>query len=217
MTKQVARAHARKSPRRRLRLCKTEGARSALAAFGKETEVDCLTFGQFSIMDAIEAILEITGPAHVAVATWTAATADVRRCANQLKNGNILGFRLIVDGSFVTRQPAYAAAVREMFGAESIRVTRTHAKFALITNEKWNVCVRTSMNLNENPRLEFIQVSDDADLCGFYLGIVDELFSEVLPGLSADQRRPELASYGSGATPIRAGKVSASGPAKGGP
>ena len=46
------------------RVSKTATAADSLAGFGHDTEVDVLTFGQFSIIDAIEAVLDITGPSR---------------------------------------------------------------------------------------------------------------------------------------------------------
>ena len=100
--------------------------------------------------------------------------------------------RCVVDCSFGQRQPGYLAQVRELFGDDAIRSTRTHAKYAVITNDEWSVAVRTSMNLNENPRLESIEVSDDPELAGFLLRLTDELFTEELPGDFRTKSRPEL-------------------------
>ena len=79
-----------------------------------------------------------------------------------------------------------------LFGDDSIRTTRTHAKFAVITNEDWAVAVRTSMNLNENPRLESIEVSDDPALAGFLLRVVEEIFAEEKQGDFKAKATPEL-------------------------
>ena len=188
-----AQSHTRDTPTRRPRLSKVTNARDALADFDRGKETYCLTFGQFSLMDAIEALLERTGPADVAIATWTAGSADLSRSAESLHNGNIRSLRFVVDSSFGQRQPGYLAKVRELFGDEAIRSTRTHAKFAVITNDEWNVAVRTSMNLNENPRLESIEVSDDPALAGFLLRVVDEIFAEEKPGDFRTKSTPVLA------------------------
>lgn len=49
------------------------------------------------------------------------------------------------------------------------------------------------MNLNENPRLESIEVSDDPVLAGFLLSVVDELFAEESVGDFRTKSRPVLA------------------------
>jgi hypothetical protein len=87
-----------------------------------------------------------------------------------------------VDFSFPSRQPAYCAALREAFGDEALRVTKTHAKFVLIRNTHWNLAIRTSMNLNANKRLENFEISDDARLCDYLTSFVDDLFTAQAPG-----------------------------------
>jgi hypothetical protein len=188
----AARSHTRKTPTRRPRLSKVTNARDALADFDRGEETYCLTFGQFSLMDAVEAVLDKTGPAHVALSTWTAGGADLTRSAEHLRDARILSLRLIVDCSFGQRQPSYLQHCRGLFGDDAIRTTRTHAKFVVITNDTWNVAIRTSMNLNENPRLESIEVSDDPALAGFLLSIVNELWTEEAPGDYRTKSRPQL-------------------------
>lgn len=188
-----ARSVTRSVPARRPRLSKVTNARDALADFGRGLETYCLTFGQFSLMDALEAVLEKTGPADVAISTWTAGNADLSRSAEQLRCGNIRSLRFVADCSFGQRQPGYLAELVRLFGEGAIRTTRTHAKFAVITNDEWSVAVRTSMNLNENPRLENIEVSDDPVLAGFLLQVVDEIFAEELAGDFSTKSRPVLA------------------------
>ena len=196
MTKTTAARPARSVTRpartRKPRVSKVTNARDALADFDKGLETYCLTFGQFSLMDAVEAVLEKTGPADVALSTWTAGSADLSRSAESLNNGNIRSLRFVVDCSFGQRQPGYLQQVRDLFGDESIRSTRTHAKFVVLTNDEWNVAIRTSMNLNENPRLENIEVSDDPVLAGFLLQIVDEIFAEEAEGDFRTKSRPTL-------------------------
>lgn len=183
----------RKAPRRRARISKVANARDSLRDFDKGREAFILTYGQFSSMDAIEAVLEKTGPANVAIATWTAAAADLSRSAEQLRNQRIRSLRFIVDRSFLTRQPGYATQIVRLFGNEAIRTTRVHAKFAIVQNEDWNVVMPTSMNLNENRRLEYLHVVDCPQLCGFFRQLVDEIFEEEPPGLGGNRDVPLLA------------------------
>ena len=147
----------KRTPRKRsVRAARTGNARDAIGTLEPGCEIYCLTYGQFSLIDALVALLEQTGPADVVLATWTAAQADLRRAATlmQQDSGQIRSLRMIVDRSFLTRQPEYCATMRELFGDAAIRTARSHAKFMAIRNDRWNLAVRTSMNLNENPRLE---------------------------------------------------------------
>ena len=193
MTERTAQSTTRRTPNRRTpRISKVTNARDALAEFGRGMETYCLTFGQFSLMDAVEALLEKTGPADVAISTWTAGNADVSRSAEHMHNGKIRSLRFLVDASFGQRQPGYLAELVRLFGADAIRTTRTHAKFVVITNDDWSVAVRTSMNLNENPRLESIEVSDDPVLAGFLLRVVSEIWAEEPAGSFTSYPLPVL-------------------------
>lgn len=142
-----------------------------------------MTKGQFSLLDLISAILKQTGPADVIVSTWTTGISDAENARALLEKGDIRSMQLLTDRSFQTRQPQYCRRMVEVFGQEAIRVTRTHAKFALIQNDGWNIVVRSSMNLNKNPRFEQFDLDDDADLYEFLFQHVQEIFDKTPAGL----------------------------------
>lgn len=169
---------------KKIRACKQASAVEAIGKLEKDSDIFILTYGQFSLIDALLAIIDQTGPAHVTISTWTAAHAHLDRSADLMSSADILSFRMIVDRSFKTRQPKYFHHMTELFGADSIREIRTHAKFMTIRNDKWDIVVRTSMNLNENPRLENIEVSDNKDFADFFDQVADDIFKEVKPGES---------------------------------
>ena len=162
-----------------MRVSKRGTASQAIGKIEKETDTFILTYGQFSLIDALLAILDQTGPAHVTISTWTAAHAHLDVSAELMATAKILSFRMIVDRSFKTRQPEYFYHMQQLFGPESIRQIRTHAKFMTIRNDKFDIVVRTSMNLNENPRLENIEVSENKDFADFFEKIADGIFEEV--------------------------------------
>lgn len=177
-----AASHHRSPRRRTIRTAKVGTARQAIGDLVHGHEVFILTFGQFSLIDALVAILDQTGPATVDLSTWTAAAADLRTAGELMKSAAITRLRFVVDRSFINRQPAYVATMRELFGDGCIRTFRSHAKFAVIRNAQWNIVVRTSMNLNDNPRLEDIEISDDAEFANYFTAIVDTIFDEVPAG-----------------------------------
>lgn len=178
----MSKSHHAAPRARKIRTAKTGNAATAIGPLTPGIECYCLTYGHFSLIDALVYLVEQTGPADVLLSTWTAADSDLTAAARLVEQSKIRTMRLIVDGSFLTRQPAYCAKMRQLFGDDCIRTTRTHAKFATITNDNWNLAVRTSMNLNENPRLENIEISDDPALAGFLLAVAAELFGEQKPG-----------------------------------
>ena len=140
-----------------------------------------ITKGQFSLIELIGAVLGQTGPADLFLSTWTAAGSDLSDAFSLVESGMIRSMRFLVDHTFQRRKPAFASKIRELFGAEAVRVTRNHAKFCLIRNEQWDIVLKTSMNLNTNPRLEDFDIQDDPLLADFLQGLMDEIFKRIKP------------------------------------
>lgn len=176
----IAKAFHSKHPRtgRQLKFYSVETAAECIGSLYKGCEIFCLTKGQFSLFDIVECVLAFTGPADVLISTWTAAGADTKRAKDFLVNGDIRSIRWVVDRSFLSRQPAYCMALKEEFG-DCIRTTRTHAKFIIVRNENWHFVIRTSMNLNSNPRIEDFEISEDKDFADFFQRFVDEVFAKI--------------------------------------
>ena len=150
-------------------------AAEALADFEEGREVLCLTHGQFSLSDAIEHLAEWAAPLdRIDIATWTAAGYDAARMINLVEKGICGKMRWLVDNIFVSRQPRLS---RELIhhGSE-IRIMKTHAKFCVFIGRR-SCVLRTSMNLNANPRMEFLEVSACKDLAAFFGNIVDLAFA----------------------------------------
>jgi hypothetical protein len=176
----------------RARLSKVGSARDTIDGFGHGVDVAGLTFGQFSLLDLVEAALGVTGPADVAICTWSAGFYDVEHLARVRDSGLLRSIRFVIDSSG-KRGQATVADVANLFGAGSVRATRTHAKFVTLTNEAWSVVVTTSMNLNLNARIEQFEMTDDVERAGLFLAFVDGLFGELKPGDTRDRSLPVLA------------------------
>jgi hypothetical protein len=182
----------RRPAARSARLVKRGTAADAIGTLAHGQDVYILTYGQFSLIDALVHILDQTGPADVILSSWTAADAHLQEAAHMLEAASIRSLRMIVDRSFRTRQPGYYRRMQELFGADCVREIRSHAKFMVISNDNWRVVVRTSMNLNENPRFENIEISEDPAFAAFMTAIADEIFATIAPG-DAHSEMPELA------------------------
>jgi hypothetical protein len=153
--------------------------------------IECygISKGQFSLIDLITYCLEATGPADVIISTWTAAGADLKFAYKLMTAGQIRSLRFLVDFSFPSRQPAYCAALRETFGDDCIRISKNHCKFVTIRSNAWDLVIRTSMNLNENRRLESFEISDDANMADFLEEVIAELFA-TQPAAGQFEKRP---------------------------
>ena len=189
----TVRTHRAKAPRaREIKFSAHENARQALGELHHGLEVFGLSKGQFSLLDLLVEILRQTGPADVSVSTWTAARKSIERAHRLLASREIRTLRWLVDFSFLRRQPGYCSLLRARFGDDVIRTTKNHAKFLLIRNAEWDVVVRTSMNLNDNPRLESFEVSEDPALAAFLGGVIDDLFEYQAPTEAFTKRPSEV-------------------------
>jgi hypothetical protein len=160
------------------KLRKRENAGEALGELVHGIERYFVTKGQFSLIDLIRRILDQTGPADVVISTWTSAGADIAEAFDLLDDGRIRSIRFLVDHFFQRRKPQFCGQIRKLFGDESIRVTRNHAKLVVITNDEWKISVLTSMNLNTNPRLEYALVRESPELADFNLRWINAIFDE---------------------------------------
>lgn len=155
---------------------RTETAAEAIAGFDPETVIYGYTKGAFSLIQLIKATLDITGPAALTLSTWTAANADVTEVLEFCAAGTVTGARWLVDLSFSKRSPQLTHRIRTIFGDDAIRVAKNHAKFCLIGNDRWQVVIRTSMNLNHNPRFENYELAHDPELYAFHETIIGEIW-----------------------------------------
>lgn len=177
--------------KRKVSVAKVATASEAIGTIEKNTDCFILTFGQFSLADALIALLDQTGPASVDLATWTAADADLTKVGNLMEAMSITKLRMVLDRSFYNRQPGYCYRMRDIFGDDCLRFVRSHAKFMVIRNDDYHIVVRTSMNLNNNPRLENIEISESKGFADFFGSVVDSIFEEIAPG-EFKETRPDL-------------------------
>jgi hypothetical protein len=190
--------HARKrkttAKREKLLLWRQQNAEQAIDLLTQDVEVYGLTKGQFSLLDLLKAALKKTGAAKMDFSTWTANRSEALQLAEMKNRGELLSVRWLVDMTFVRRDPEAAAAIRADFGAESIRVAQCHAKFALFYNKNWKLVLRTSMNLNMNPRTEDFHLAHDPELFDFIHGVMNKVFTMQPKGM-ANQKPGVIAQY----------------------
>lgn len=163
------------------RYAREESAREAIGTLEPGVDAFILSRGQFSLVDVVTHVLDTTGPAHFAAVTWTIATDQSNALSYALRRGRLLSARFLLDFSFFRRKPDYAAAFRELFPAEAFRVSIIHAKFTIITNDTWRICVHTSANYNINTRAESYAIRDDPERAAFLLEWIDYYFRTKKP------------------------------------
>ena len=163
-----------------------ETAQEAIGEIPPGAEIYGFTKGQFCIINVIEHCLKQIGPADVVICTWSAASGDIRAASRLCAENAIKSLKFIVDFSFKSRKPEFCQELADTFGGDCIRVTSCHAKFVTMKSATHSLVIRTSMNLNYNPRFENFEISDDARLHLFMSEIVAEIWATQAPmeGLS---------------------------------
>ena len=169
--------YVKKNPDRRLsKAVRGENARQTIGDLSPGCEIYGFTKGQFSLIEILEHCIMEAGPCNVTICTWSAASGDIQAANRLLMNKDIKNLRFIIDYSFQARKPKFCQELIDTFGHDCIRVTSIHAKFATIKSDKYDLTIRTSMNLNYNPRFENFEISDDPGLLNFMEQIVAEIW-----------------------------------------
>lgn len=154
-----------------------ESAARCIGEITKGCEIFGLTKGDFSMIDILRHIAKQIGPCRIDIGTWTAAAAEIKQAFDMIEDKNIIGMRWLVDRSFPARQGKYYRSLLDKFWQDSVRLARFHAKFILLENDNYTVAVRTSMNLNENKRIEFYEISEGSPISGYLRQVVDFHFA----------------------------------------
>ena len=101
-----------------------ESFKSAADCIGTITpgfSVFALTRGQFSMIDAILAILDQTGPAALSIWSWTIADYEVQ-CLKRLQNdARVTSGTMIIDHGARRKNAAIIADWKATFGQSSVR------------------------------------------------------------------------------------------------
>jgi hypothetical protein len=164
----------------------TGGAAAAVAMLERGGSVFALTKGQYSLIDVILAMLDRTGPADVWISTWSVSIRDAETAAELLRSSKIRALKLYTDKSLASVKPLYAAALVRLFGRGACRTSSIHAKIAVIQNDAWSVVIRSSMNLNRNPRFEQWDADDNPELAEFVLSWFREMDAAAPVGPDGD-------------------------------
>lgn len=156
-----------------------KNVRQAIGNIYSGMEIYGIHSGEFSFINLLEGIiLQIGKPVNLDMSSWTVAEFEMSRLDHYLKQDMVIRIRFITDTSFPARQAKKFKLLQEILGVNGIRILRCHCKFAVISNDDWNIAIRTSMNLNENKRIENFEISDDKRLADYMTGIVNGFFSK---------------------------------------
>ena len=138
-------------------------ARECIGVVEKDMALFVITRGQFSMLDAVNVVIDQVGPCLVSVWTWAIADYEIECFENFMANGAILSGRLVIDRAAEQRNESMIEKWRACFGVDAVRVCQNHAKIATVQTDQFRVLLRGSMNLNFNPRFEQLDITEGGE------------------------------------------------------
>ena len=140
-------------------------------------EIACMTAGQYGFIEILNHLLNQIGPSHCIICTWTANYMNIKKALAFCSDSRLLSCRWMADKTFATRKPELSQHLVACFGADCINTASNHGKFILLYNDHWSLVLRTSMNLDEPPMIEFFQISDDKEFMQYVKTRCGDIFT----------------------------------------
>lgn len=143
---------------RRARAVESFGnCQDALGAVGPGYSIFAITRGQWSLIDAIlHLFASHPGPVRLSLWTWTLVDYELEVLTKLAAQERIESALLVIDLSARNVNSGVLSEWRARFGSESVKFLRSHAKLCTLefTDSGLRYLLRTSANLNHNPRFE---------------------------------------------------------------
>ncbi|GAB3177605.1 phospholipase D-like domain-containing protein [Telluribacter humicola] len=133
-----------------------------------------LSRGLWSMHDLLFRVLELTGPADVALATWTITQEPVQMLVAGMEQGLIRSLSALFDVRVQIRnEDVYYYAQHNI---ARIGLAVCHAKVTVIENEAWHITINGSANYTNNPRIESGVITESREIAAFHRSwIIDEI------------------------------------------
>ena len=117
--------------------------------------------GKWSMHEMLLALLDVTGPGVVHIATYAMGETPVRVISQLKQLGIIKELYCAIDNRIDTRTAGSLQMIMTI--ATSYAMSDIHAKVTVIENEEWRLCVIGSANYTVNKRMEagVVLIADD--------------------------------------------------------
>jgi hypothetical protein len=142
---------------------------------------DVISQGDVDSLSFLARVIEPTWFDYVAISTWCIARTDLDQLGRWLDAGKIDKLELfmgeIFPGTYIGEYERARELVRD-YGARLV-ITRNHSKVMLAGNSSTGtfLSIRSSANVNTNPRIEQTTITHDRALFDFYKEFFDGLTS----------------------------------------
>jgi hypothetical protein len=131
------------------------------------------SWGNFNLVRLIVYILKQTGPAHCFMTSYSFSQKSIEQLQHRIEQRELLSFKVIIDNRVRSMSPKPFQMLMESF---PYKCTSVHAKVALIWNDDWKICITTSQNATDNPKLERGTIFTDSEVFDFDLNILENEF-----------------------------------------
>lgn len=134
--------------------------------------------GAFSFIDILEYFMDVTGPTNIDICAWVSGEKDILRICEYYDLKKVTRFRMLMHRHIDIHRKKHYTNLINKYGTECLRFTKTHAKFAMIYNERANFVIESSANLNKNTQIELFRVTEDVAFRKFMSSTFDPFFDE---------------------------------------
>jgi len=131
------------------------------------------SWGNFNLVRLIVFLLKQTGPAHCFMTSYSFSQKSIEQLQHRIEQRELLSFKVIIDNRVRSMSPKPFQMLTESF---NYKCTSVHAKVALIWNDKWKICITTSQNATDNPKLERGTIFTDQEVFEFDLKVLENEF-----------------------------------------
>lgn len=108
--------------------------------------------GAWSMHHMVQYFLENIGPSDVHISTWTITEGPARILYNLKEAGLITTLSCLFDYRIQDRSPKSFQLIESI--SDKIKLTKCHAKIAVMLNQRHGVSIVGSSNFSKNKRLE---------------------------------------------------------------
>lgn len=119
---------------------------------------------RWQLGDLLEDLLSYTGPAAIAIGTFSTGEEFLRRLLALRTRGLVRSSVLYCDMRAAEKTSRLQPMLRICF--EEVNLCRNHSKVLLLRTAKGNVCVLTSQNMTRGNRMESYEIVRDEHVYG---------------------------------------------------
>jgi hypothetical protein len=141
---------------------------NAIHNMEQDTHYHFCTAGSWSLHDMIALVCEKIGSSRLYLTTWTITEEPMRVLFKLINDGYISELNCLFDYR-IEKRKAEAFQLAKVTSS-NIKLTKIHAKAAVLINDEWAVSIVGSANLTKNPRIEAGMISTNRGVAEFHAG-----------------------------------------------